>query len=307
MKVAIIANGRIINNSRLDRQRGQLQDALPEAEIAAARSERPGHAVELAADHCRDSDVLVAAGGDGTLNEILNGCMQAQAQDPAMELPAFGVLACGSANDFARSVGLAGTLEELVGLLRAGVSRRIDVGRLRCHGAQGEALERYFFNVADAGIGAEVVQHLGSPSSYLGSNLRYLRAIVAAFREHRQVELLLSSDAGLNWSGRSLAVVAANGCYFGSGLGVAPGARIDDGQLFVTVVGDAGFRDFLANLGKLKRGVPLDHPKITYHSARSVTVAAAEGRAALEVDGEFVGFTPAVIEVLPGAVQLLVP
>jgi YegS/Rv2252/BmrU family lipid kinase len=307
VKVAIIANGKLINRKRLDRQRTRLQRALPDAEITAARSGRPGHAIDMAAEHCRDSDVLVAAGGDGTLNEILNGCMQAQAQEPAVELPVFGVLACGSANDFARAVGLAGTVEELAGLLRSGVSRRIDVGRLRCHDPQGEALERYFFNVADAGIGAEVVQRLGSVSGYLGSNLRYLRAIVAAFREHRQMELVLSSDAGLDWSGRSLAVVAANGCYFGSGLGVAPGARIDDGQLFVTVVGDASFRDFLANLGKLKRGVPLNHPEITYHSARSLTVAAAGGRAALEADGEFVGYTPAVFEVLPGAARLLAP
>jgi diacylglycerol kinase family enzyme len=157
------------------------------------------------------------------------------------------------------------------------------------------------------GIGASVVQRVGETRYFLGSNLTYLRAVLATFLSYRHMELHLVTDAGLEWRGKSLAMVAANGCYFGAGLCVAPGAKVDDGQLLLTVVGDAGIADFLANLARLKRGIPIDHSEVRYHSARSVTVETAGPAAPVEADGEFLGYTPTVIEVQPGAVRFLAP
>ncbi len=307
MKIALVLKGNINTRHRFSLELVELQAAFPAARITVFESGFAGQAVELAAAACSHCDYLVAAGGDGTLNEVFNGCMQALDANPGLELPVLGVLAHGSANDFIRSIGLDGTAAELCSLLASGSVRRVDAGRLSFQDASGMNRQRYFLNVADVGIGASVVERLGSSGGYLGSNLNYLRAILSTFIRYRHMELRVESDAGLDWQGRTLALVAANGCYFGSGLCVAPGARPDDGELFLTLVGDASIVDFLGNLGRLKRGIPLDHPAVQYHQASSVRITSPGRPVAVEADGEFLGYTPAVIEILPLALSLLAP
>lgn len=307
MNITLIVKGDIRHRRRLSGQVSALQSRLTGSRVTISESGYPGQAVALAAAACERSDCLVAVGGDGTLNEVLNGCMRARASRPDLPLPVIGVLARGTANDFIRSIGLQGSTDELCSLLQSGATRTIDVGRLRCRDAAGESLERYFFNVADVGIGARVVERLGVTGKNLGSNLSYLRAIISSFFSYRHVQLELRSDGGLEWRGRSLLLVAANGRYFGSALCVAPDARLDDGRLSFTLVGNAGIFDFLKNYGRLKKGLPLDHPEALYHSAGNLSVDSPGPPAPVEADGEFMGYTPAFIEVLPGEIRFLAP
>jgi YegS/Rv2252/BmrU family lipid kinase len=302
VKIALILKGNISRRQEFEGELSQLRANFPHAEISVLESTYAGHSRALAEASCTQCDYMVAVGGDGTLNEVLNGCLGANA-----DLPCLGALAHGTANDMLRSLHLKGTMDELCTMIRDEQERTIDIGRVICRDDSGAVIERHFINIADIGIGAEVVQHLNQQPGLLGSNLHYLRAILKTFAGYQKRELSITSDCGLKWQGKTLAMVAANGQFFGSGLSVAPGAALNDGQLFITLVGDASLTDFALNLRRLKKGTLLDHPEASYHHARRLEVKSTGEHAPLEVDGEFLGFTPATIEVLPQRVRFLGP
>lgn len=302
MKVALVLKSDIRAVSHFHHTLRELREALPGFDFTVLESHAPGQATALAESACADCDYLIAVGGDGTVNEVLNGALTAAGKTPPL-----GVLAYGTANDLARTLGLRGNAIELVSLLAQDSRHPVDVGRITYRDTDGRERRRWFINAADVGIGAEVVSHLQRRQQYVGGNLHYLRSIIRSLRSYRHRLLHVRTDRGLDWRGPSLAVVAGNGRYFGAGLCVAPGARLDDGELFVTVVRDASTLDFLRNLGRLKRGQLLEHPKVAYYQASQLSVAHDVEAARVEVDGEMLGFTPVEIELHPGAVEFLMP
>ncbi len=307
MKLTLILKGNITRRSHFQRSLESLRIALPGASISLLETRRAGQAVELAARASNESDVILVAGGDGTVNETLNGCLRARRENPQLQMPALGLLAYGSANDLCRSLGLRGDVREVVELLHAGTRARIDAGSISYHSQQGEEQQRFFLNAADLGVGAKTVLHMGRPPRLLGSNLHYLRSVLAVLATYRPQGLRVRSERGLDWEGKCLALVAANGRYLGSGLCLAPGARLDDGLLAVTLVGEADRADFLRNLGRLRRGEQLNHPAAHYEYATRLEVEDLGVPVLVEVDGEFLGQTPVTISVLPGAVEVLHP
>lgn len=300
MKIALILKGNISRRQEFEGELQQLQASFPEAGISVLESTYPGHSRALAEASCGRCDYMISVGGDGTLNEILNGCLSSPAATPCL-----GALAHGTANDMLRSLRLNGSIDELCDMIRDRRERTIDIGWVSCRDTSGDEETRHFINIADIGIGAEVVQHLNQQHRLLGSNLHYLRAILKTFSHYQNRELAITSDNNFHWRGKALALVAANGQYFGSGLCVAPGAALDDGQLFITLVGDASAADFALNLRRLKKGTRLDHPEASYHHARELRVECTADSAPLEVDGEFIGYTPATIRILPQRIRFL--
>ncbi len=307
MKITLILKGNITRRGHFQKSLETLRGALPEATLTLLETRRAGQAVELAARACLECDYLVVAGGDGSINEALNGCLRMQQNQPGLKLPALGILAYGSANDLCRSLGLRGDTSELVHLLQHDSRQRVDVGTLRYTTSQDYQAEHFFLNAADLGVGAKSVQHLSRRPRLLGSNLHYLRSVLTTLATYRPQPLRVRSDRGLDWRGSCLALVAANGRYIGSGLCVAPGARLDDGLLAMTLVGEADSADFLRNLGRLRRGQKLDHPDAHYDHATWLEVEHEAAPVPVEADGEFLGHTPVRVSVLPAAVELLHP
>jgi diacylglycerol kinase (ATP) len=307
MKIAFIVKGNCGRKRSFYRTLARQQDAgvLDQAQVFEA--EYAGHASQLATRLGSGVDLLVAVGGDGTLNEIVNACLAARNLDAGFSLPAFAVLAYGTANDFIKSSGLDGSMEQLVQLLQRQSLRVIDAGRVSCTSDSGVASERYFINAADVGVGAAVTQKLTGRRRYLGANLSYLMATVSAFSGYRKMELEVVTDTGLQWRGAVLALVASNGRFFGSGLEISPNVELDDGKLDIALIGDIGILDFFSKLPHLRNGKTIDHPEVSYHQAGRIEVSGIDGECALEVDGEYVGNTPAVIEVLPAAITFLMP
>ena len=302
MRVAVIVKGDLHASAHYHKAYQSLREALPGFRFTHLKSKVPGQAIALARGAATNNDYLIAVGGDGTVNEVANGALQS-----GVDLPTLGILAYGTANDLVRTLGLRGDVDELVTLLASDRRQAIDVGSIRYRDAEGSEQSRYFLNAADIGIGAEVVRHLNNRQRFVGSNLHYLRSIIASLRAYQHRELSVRSNTGLDWRGRSLALVAGNGRYFGSGLCVAPGARLDDGELFVTLVGDASTWDFMRNLSRLKRGTPLNHPEVHYYQARSLTVEHRDQVAPVEVDGELLGYTPVQIDLIPRRLEILMP
>lgn len=306
MKVVFIVNGASRKRHGFLREMTRIRRAGLFERIRVVETRHRGQAVDLARHHCADSDCLVAAGGDGTLHEVVNGCQQARRQDGIRDLPRIAALALGTANDFLRSEGLDGTLDEFLELVRGGATRALDLGRVRYTGEQGGARSRFFINVVDAGIGAEVIAAVQRTSPLLPARLRYLMAVFSRLFRSGRRELWVEVDGRALWRGPAIAAIAGNGRCFGSGLYAVPQALNDDGLLHLTVIGDVGLRDVLRELPRLRRAEPVDHPQVVYASGRTINFG-AEYRCLLEADGEYLGTTPATVDILPAAQTFLLP
>jgi len=260
---------------------------------------RPKHAIELARQATENGiDYLIAVGGDGTLNELINGVLQSNT--PAHEYPAIGLLPYGSANDFARTAGISKSTEELFKLIQSNSIQKIDLGKIVLK-RSGET--RYFINIAGVGLGPEVARSIAGSSSVLGPGFNYFRHILKGFLSYTKKEVSCTSSSW-KWKGKLLQMAVANGRYFGKAICIAPDAQLADGQFQVSIFGDLSIWNYLKNLGKLKKGVRINHPEVSYHQAPEVLIE-SEDACGIEADGEYVGLAPATISILPQSISFL--
>jgi diacylglycerol kinase (ATP) len=270
-----------------------LPKRLP-ADAAWAHTERAGHAAELARGAARAGfEAVVACGGDGTVNEVLNGLMGSEAE----LRPALGLLPVGTANDLARSLGLARGVEAALARLQAGATRRMDVGV--AVGAFGERFFGISAFVGAAAVMAERANRTGKPMRGLAGYLPHLSGVL-----RYRADVTVEAD-GTAWRGPILSVQAANGATGGGGLPIHPGARLDDGLLDLMVIRAASLPQTLALLALLPMGLHTRLPFVSRRAAREVTLS-GEG-VALALDGEIVGTLPARIGVRPGALHVVAP
>jgi YegS/Rv2252/BmrU family lipid kinase len=268
--------------------------------LVAHFTEGPGHATLLAHQLAGAGfDPLIAVGGDGTLNEVVNGILSSAS---GVRL---GILPLASSGDFARTIGLAG-LRHAVETLAAGAVREVDVVRVRFRGPAGDRRERHFVNVASFGLGAEAVERVRGWSRVFPGRARYLAAALPTLAAGRTFDLRLWLDDASPVEFQATIVALANGRYQGGGILIAPQAAIDDGLVDVTLVERVGLAEVAANLRLLYSGDICSHPKVHHWRAARVR-AEAETATPLEMDGEPVGTLPFEAEVLPRALRLILP
>jgi diacylglycerol kinase family enzyme len=215
---------------------------------------------------------IIAVGGDGTLNEVVNGFFENGR--PVSDGACIGSLPCGSACDFARMRPLP---------------QYIDVGRVRSD----NGAERYFVNVASLGLGGEAVARQTRP---------YLLAAVLASRGYRPKLARLCVD-GNAIEMPLLHAAIGNGRYQGGGLQVCPEASLDDGILELTTIAPLSFLELLRDLRILYSPRVYEHPKVSHFRGTRITADSRE-EVLLEVDGEPAGRLPAEFTVLPGALRM---
>lgn len=275
------------------------------SEVAVWPTQFAGHAVDLAYEACGQFDFLIAVGGDGTLNEVVNGCMQAKARGSQRDIPILGILPHGTANDFVKSLALKGSPEELVALVRNESHKKVDVGKIDYCGKNGQRESRYFINIADIGIGAKVVQAVNASHKLFGANLTFLIAIVKTFLTFKAYPMRVKSEQGFDWRGEALLLAVGNGRYYGSGLCIVPHGKMGNGLFGVTLMGAMSVLDFVLRFSELKKQQKINHAKVSYHEARVIEVQSESLRCAVEVDGEFLGHAPIRIEMLPAQLSML--
>jgi diacylglycerol kinase (ATP) len=265
----------------------------------ALLSERPGQLAELAR---RASDeggqLLVVVGGDGTVNEVVNGLA-------GREGPELAVIPRGTGRDFVRTYGIPHKLDDALRTARDGRTREIDVGRARFRSWQGEPAEWYFANIASAGMSGAIAKRANETSKALGGKVSYFWATFAVFSRWRTSELTVAVGAETRRA-RMHDVVVANGRYFGGGMMICPEAEPDDGVFDVLLIGNLTKRDLLLTLPKTYRGKHLPHPKAELLRGPTVEIEAPEPLP-VELDGEQPGTTPARFEIIPRALRLRVP
>jgi diacylglycerol kinase (ATP) len=269
-------------------------------------SERPGHLIELAGRAaCEGAGLVVAVGGDGTLNEVVNGLVGATSTTELATIP------IGTGLDFVRTYGIPTRFDDAVRVAREGRVRVVDVGRVSYRAWDGSEAERYVVNVGSVGMSAAVARRANGMSKVLGGRATFFYALVRVFLEWKNtvvtVQLEGVDGAGeAHREGRMHDVVVANGQYHGGAMWLAPGARPDDGLFDVLLIGDVTKLDFITTAPKIYRGTHLSHPKVELVRSRVAVVDAPE-RLPIELDGEQVGTTPARFEVVPAALRVRVP
>jgi YegS/Rv2252/BmrU family lipid kinase len=264
-------------------------------------SDRPRHLIELAERAARGgAELLVSVGGDGTLNEVVNGLLRSGA--PA-EL---AVVPLGTGMDFPRTYGIPTRFDDAVRVALDGRARTIDVGRAAYREWSGAEAERYVANVGSVGMSAAVAQRANAMSKALGGKATFFYALTRVFLEWKNTTVTMQLADGTRREGRMHDVIVANGQWHGGAMWLAPDARPDDGLFDVVVIGDVTKLDFITTAPKIYKGTYLAHPKVELLRSPTVTVDAPE-RLPIELDGEQVGTTPVRFEIVPSAVRLRVP
>jgi diacylglycerol kinase (ATP) len=242
--------------------------------------------------------LLVVVGGDGSVNEVVNGVAGAEGVDVA-------VVPRGTGWDFSRTFAIPRDLDRAIDVALNGAVRVIDLGLVSFRTWAGEEGRVYFANVASAGISGAIAKRANETSKALGGKISYYWATFAVFARWQTGEMRVSIDDEIR-GGRMIDAMVANGRFLGGGMMMCPEAEPDDGLFDVLLIGDVTKRDLLVTLPKSYRGKHLPHPRLELLRGRLVTVDADEPLP-IELDGEQPGTTPARFEVVPKALRLRVP
>jgi YegS/Rv2252/BmrU family lipid kinase len=275
-------------------------------------TERPLHAEDLTRRALRNGcDLVVAVGGDGTINEVVNGFFETPLPGdpprPVRKGAALGILPRGTGGDLRRTLGLDPDLRKC-GPRLGGARKPIDVGRVDFVRDDGTPGARYFVNVGEAGVGSEVVTLANRGSKVLGGKLTFTIASLRALAGWKDVAVRWSLDGGPFEDGEVTTFAVANGRYFGGGMQVAPGALIDDGLFAITIWRGYGLSDFVLKSGSMYDGSHVKFSGTRTLTARTVRLEpGARSRApiGIEVDGEPIGRLPATFSIVPGALDLV--
>ena len=238
---------------------------------------------------------IVAVGGDGTLHEVVNGVLGTEA--------AVGLIPFGTGNDFARALGLYGSLETACRAAAAGRVRRIDIGVIEGEGTGGP---RHFLVLTGTGYDAHTARTVNEGVRHLSGALAYVWGAVLTLRTFEPFRLTLTLDDGPPRRVRAMFASFANAETTGGGMRIAPGAAVDDGCLDICLVEAVPKATLLYQLTQVFAGRHVAHPAVTMLRARTVSVEADPPQPLL-IDGEVCGTTPARVTLLPGALPFLAP
>jgi diacylglycerol kinase (ATP) len=254
---------------------------------------RRGEAQELAGRAAVDGcDRLVVVGGDGTIQEIVNGVLESSARPP------LGIVPVGSGNDLARSLGLPADPAEAWTVAIGRVTREIDVALA----TNGRGDRRWFASAGGIGFDAQVAAAMATRRGWQSGRAGYLLTTLTELRrfENRQLRIVIDGEPQER---RVLFVAIANGAYYGGGMRIAPDAALDDGWLDLCVVGDISRLTALRELPNLYRGTHVRNPAVSVHRARQVEIT-GDGTTHVHLDGEPFGTIPLRVEIRRGSLEV---
>ena len=306
MKLAVILNGLSLKKPHFYKNTIPALERYFAVEVFETRSKND--AIGLAAKAvAKKFDVIVSAGGDGTLHQVING-MLTDVGD--MErLPALAVLPLGSGNDFARTLYVTPADIDIVEILREFKTVSCDVGELTYSvsppstGVAVMKASRYFLNVVDVGMGPVVVRKVLESGRGLGSAVAYYKSIVSTFFHYIPTRLSARTPYW-TWTDLVRTLAVANGRYYGNGLCIAPEAKVDDSRLNVFACGNVSVLDFIIQSLPLKAGRKVRHRSVKYFECQRVDIS-SDDPLEIEADGEILGWLPATVKVSPIKLNVL--
>jgi diacylglycerol kinase (ATP) len=301
----------IVNPASKNGQTGKLWPSLSEKLTAAGvahqweKTTGPGDGKRLAREAVQQGfKRIIAVGGDGTINEVINGLFENdRLMNPDL---AFGVLSMGTGGDFVKAIGVPTGIEEAISYLKCNRIKRVDIGKARFVGNDGQLTERYFLNIADLGLGAETVERVNRSSKALGGFISFLWGALVSLLYYRNKTVEIAIDDDEPFKTQLTVCAIANGTHFGGGMKIAPLAKLNDGVFDVILCHDFSRFEIMMNMGRLYGGTHLNHPKVKSFRATSLKISSPE-KLLLELDGEQPGVAEVQFSILPLALNLCVP
>lgn len=252
------------------------------------------------------AELVIAVGGDGTANEVVNGLLASGAPSAS-----FALLPAGTGSDLAKSLAMPSDWATALEAIRGAPTLPTDVmlGRFTTEHGQ---VHRYGVNVIGMGLAGRVVRYANQSSKRLGGTATFLISTLRAFATHRPTWASLSWEgadgANASWEGELLNLFISNGRYCGGGMLTGPSARMDDGLLDVAIVEPTSVVRSLGGIGSLYDGTISALPHVRSFQARSLRAAPSRGSVLLcDVDGEQPGVMPAEVQCLSGLLRVRAP
>jgi YegS/Rv2252/BmrU family lipid kinase len=278
---------------RVRREWPRMAQALRAAGVGfdLVETKAPGEAVDIAQRAALEYDAVIAAGGDGTVHEVVNGLLRAGGG------AALGVLPLGSGDDFVKMLPGRDAVARIV----VPEVRALDAGRIRA----GDT-ERFFANGMDIGFGAHASRNVRNVPALLTGLGAYLGALALTLVRYPKLEVRLQLDDNEPFTQTTAMTAVMNGCAFGGSFRVCPDARADDGELDLLIADGVGRWEILGLVPRIMRGTHVGDPRLRLARARRVLIE-SEAPLLVEADGEIVfeGARRLDIEILPWALRVL--
>ncbi|MGC9052785.1 MAG: YegS/Rv2252/BmrU family lipid kinase [Candidatus Hydrogenedens sp.] len=270
-------------------------------------TKKQGHGTTLAREALTEGyEQIIAVGGDGTINEVVNGFFK---DDKRINPEAvFAIISTGTGRDFSRTLNWPYDIDQQIEHLAETSVYPLDLGKIKFVNLHGEEVSRYFVNIASFGLSGatdRAVNRYVWLKQYSGK-LAFFLGMLQALLTYRNKSVRLRIDNQFDEVLDIKTVAVCNGKYFGSGMQVSPNSEINDGWLDVIVIPSISAFELLMNVNKVYKGTHLTHPKIKVFKAQKVvaTPAYTAGEVLLDVDGEVPGYLPASFEILHDAIYV---
>lgn len=293
IKIGVIINGSVSLKKKASSAL-QLLENSPVIDVEIRKTTAPGEAISIAKNLAGVKQAIIAIGGDGTCNEVLNGWYIA-----ANDNCAFGIIPSGTGNDFIRMLPEFDPQKFVLAV------EQLDIQLIDFGVAKFATEEKAFLNIADVGFGAKVVALMDKQRKQgLRGKMSYSLAIARAFLGYRKREIVLK------WNNKEqrkkvLMIAFCNGCQFGHGLTIYPYGELTNESLGITLIGDVSLRTYVSKLKYLKKGIPIDHPELIYDSTTEIDFCEVPADFYMELDGEICYEKVESIRVIPGSLPLI--
>jgi YegS/Rv2252/BmrU family lipid kinase len=261
-------------------------------------TEFPGHAVELARSAAQNGyKLIVSVGGDGTINEVVNGLYESDSMNNAM----LGILNTGTASDYIRTVGVPRDFKDAYQRLINPRRLTVDIGVVECT-RNSSSVKRLFVNFAGLGFDAEIVKATTQKYKAMGKMSSYLLGLLTTLAAYKNKKVSITIDGKVQ-ERKICTIIMGLGKYGGGGMLTTPNADLCDGLFDVLIVGDLDKLDLLRSLPRIYKGTHLSHPKVDLIKASEIDIHPIVNMP-IQADGEIIGESPAKFRVLRSALTI---
>ena len=246
---------------------------------------------------------IIAVGGDGTVNEVLNGLI---IDDKLIyEDTQLAILEHGTGSDFVRSFQQKKGIDNFVKLLNRNKKIKVDLGKIDFIDENGDNRTRYFINALNVGIGAEVVDRVNNSNKTIGNKLKYFTTTITTLMSFNKIDAVCRLENNEIIENRFCGIIISNGQYIGGGMRIAPQAQTDDGLFDIVFIKDITRPKLFAKFPTIYLGRHINLPEIAVYRSSKITIQTQE-KALFEADGETLGYSPFSCTIVPETLTLMI-